>query len=146
MSYVIFKTNQCLDGEVLFKANKPYSILNEDADVYYVSYEDEEYTTRCCIYPKNYTEFTVHEGELPKTKKSGKANETLNDSKEDRKLFVHNLGLLLSQTREGIKSCELGDNEIVTVTYRSGYEMKVNVNMDSYMAIISDVTNHIKEG
>ena len=69
-----------------------------------------------------------------------------NDSKEDRKLFVHNLGLLLSQTREGIKSCELGDNEIVTVTYRSGYEMKVNVNMDSYMAIISDVTNHIKEG
>lgn len=36
---------------------------------------------------------------------------------EDRKLFVHNLGKLLSQTREGVISCELDDNEIVTITF-----------------------------
>lgn len=39
---------------------------------------------------------------------------------EDRKLFVHNLGELLSQTREGVISCELDDNEIVTITYKGG--------------------------
>ena len=143
MSYVIFKTNQCMDGEVLFEANKPYSILNEDTGVYHISCENKEHPMWCGTYPTDCTEFTVHEGELPKTKKSGKANETLNDSKEDRKLFVHNLGLLLSQTREGIKSCELDDDEIVTVNYRSGYKLKVNVNMDSYMAIVRDVIKYI---
>lgn len=62
---------------------------------------------------------------------------------EDRKLFVHNLGELLSQTREDIISAELARNEIVTVTYSNGGTKHINVEMDSYMAIIRDVTKHL---
>lgn len=62
---------------------------------------------------------------------------------EDRKLFVHNLGVLLSQTREGIISAELDDNEMVAVRYTHGHTEYVNVNMDSYMAIIRDVTRRL---
>ena len=58
---------------------------------------------------------------------------------KDRKLFVHNLGILLSQTREGIMSAELDDNELVTVSYNGGYKVIINVNHDSYLAIIRDV-------
>lgn len=62
---------------------------------------------------------------------------------EDRKLFVHNLGELLSQTREDVISCELDDNEIVTITYKGGGTHTVNVNMDSYTAIIRDVAKAV---
>ena len=62
---------------------------------------------------------------------------------EDRKLFVHNLGELLSQTREGVISCELDDNEIVTITFIGGGTRRVNVDMDSYTAIIRDVAKMI---
>lgn len=65
------------------------------------------------------------------------------DALTDRKLFVHNLGLLLRQTRDGIVSAELGDNEIVTITYYGGGTHLVNVHMDSYAAIIKDVAKHI---
>ena len=62
---------------------------------------------------------------------------------DDRKLFVHNLGLLLMQTREGVVSCELDDHELVTITYRGGGTHKVNVNMDSYAAIVQDVAKNV---
>ena len=62
---------------------------------------------------------------------------------KDRKRFVHNLGELLSQTREGIVGAELDDDEIVTVTYKCGHTVRINVNMDSYLAIIRDVTKHL---
>lgn len=62
---------------------------------------------------------------------------------EDRKLFVRNLGELLSQTREGILGASLDDNEIVTVLYKRGDPIRVNVNMDSYFAIIKDVVKAI---
>ena len=62
---------------------------------------------------------------------------------KDRKQFVHNLGELLSQTREGIVGAELDDDEIVTVTYKDGYKFQINVNMDSYLAIIRDVTKYL---
>jgi hypothetical protein len=69
------------------------------------------------------------------------------DNKEaqflDRKLFVYNLGELLKQTREGVVGAELDNKEIVTVTYRDGSTQEINVNMDSYMAIIRDVAKHI---
>lgn len=58
----------------------------------------------------------------------------------DRKQFVYNLGVLLSQTREGIVGCYLDDQEIVHIKYTDGYEELRNVHMDSYMAIIRDVT------
>lgn len=79
-----------------------------------------------------------------------KANEVLaaymndEDALKDRKLFVHNLGELLKQTRNGIISVELDDNEIVTITYKGGGTHTVNVNMNSYTAIIKDVVKHVE--
>ena len=61
----------------------------------------------------------------------------------DRKQFVHNLGELLSQTRERIVGAELDDDEIVTVTYTNGHTVAINVNMDSYLAIVRDVTKNL---
>lgn len=61
----------------------------------------------------------------------------------DRKQFVYNLGELLSQTRERIVGAELDDNEIVTVTYTNGHTVTINVNMDSYLAIVRDVTKNL---
>ena len=61
----------------------------------------------------------------------------------DREIFVHNLGWLLSQTRDGVVSCELIDaekpTEHVLVTYRGGGTRRICVHMDSYAAIIRDV-------
>lgn len=62
---------------------------------------------------------------------------------KDRKQFVHNLGELLSQTRERIVGAELDDNEIVTVTYTNGHTVNINVNMNSYLAIVRDVTKNL---
>ena len=61
------------------------------------------------------------------------------DALNDRKLFVHNLGALLAQTREDIVGAELDDHELVTVKYNCGHEVIINVNHDSYLAIIRDV-------
>ena len=78
-----------------------------------------------------------------------KANETAmmfasaEEDKADRKLFVKNLGWLLSQTRESVERCELDDNEIVTIYFRDGATNKVNVNMDSYLAIVKDVAKGV---
>lgn len=78
-----------------------------------------------------------------------KANEskhismTADEAREDRKLFVHNLGELLAQTREEIVGAELDDEEIVRVRYESGSEKCICVEMDSFMAIIRDVTKHL---
>lgn len=61
------------------------------------------------------------------------------DALNDRKLFVRNLGALLAQTREGIVGAELDDNELVAVKYNGGHKVIINVNHDSYLAIIRDV-------
>lgn len=61
----------------------------------------------------------------------------------DRCLFVENLGKLLAQTREGIEGCRLLEGEIVVVTFKCGYTIQVNVNCDSYAAIIKDVTRRL---
>lgn len=63
--------------------------------------------------------------------------------KADRKLFVHNLGELLRQTRAGVISCELDDEDIVTITYHGGGIRRVNVAMDSYTAIMRDVAKRV---
>ena len=61
----------------------------------------------------------------------------------DRELFVRNLGELLSQTRDGVVSCELVDaekpTEHVLVTYRGGGTRRIGTYIDSYAAIIRDV-------
>jgi hypothetical protein len=70
------------------------------------------------------------------------------DAIYDREIFVHNLGWLLSQTRDGVVSCELIDaekpTEHVVVTYRNGYTKKIGTYMDSYAAIVRDVANRFQ--
>ena len=70
------------------------------------------------------------------------------DAIRDREIFVHNLGELLSQTRDGVVSCELIDaekpTEHVVVTYRNGYTKKIGTHMDSYAAIIRDVASRFQ--
>lgn len=61
----------------------------------------------------------------------------------DRQLFVRNLGIFFRQTRDGVEKMELGDDEVVTITYRGGATHTVNVHMDSYTAIVWDVANNI---
>ena len=78
-----------------------------------------------------------------------RANETMamfmdeQDTIHDREIFVHNLGELLSQTRDGVVSCELIDaeqpTEHVLVTYKGGGTRRICVHMDSYAGIIRDV-------
>lgn len=59
-----------------------------------------------------------------------------------RRLFVCNLGWLLSQTRCGVVSCELygdQDREYVIALYDHGGKREIDVTADSYTAIIRDV-------
>ena len=66
----------------------------------------------------------------------------------DREIFVHNLGELLSQTRDGVVSCELIDaekpSEHVLVTYKGGGTCRINTHMDSYAAIVRDVARRFQ--
>ena len=83
-----------------------------------------------------------------------RANETMaafmdeQDAIFDREQFVRNLGDLLSQTRDGVVSCELIDagqpGEHVLVTYRGGYTKMIGTYMDSYAAIVRDVAKHFQ--
>lgn len=70
------------------------------------------------------------------------------DAIRDREQFVRNLGWLLSQTRDGVVSCELVDaekpTEHVVVTYRNGYTKKIGTYVDSYAAIIRDVASRFQ--
>lgn len=70
------------------------------------------------------------------------------DAIHDREIFVHNLGELLSQTRDGVVSCELvdaeRDTEHVLVTYKGGETRKINTYMDSYAAIVRDVAKRFQ--
>lgn len=63
-------------------------------------------------------------------------------AKKDKKIFIRNLGLLLSQSREGVLGAELIDEDTVLLTFKSGYSKRVNIRADSYIAIISDVVTH----
>ena len=83
-----------------------------------------------------------------------RANETAaaymtdEDMIRDREQFVRNLGNLLSQTRDGVVSCELIDaekpSEHVLVTYKGGYTRMIGTYMDSYAAIIRDVARRFQ--
>ena len=83
-----------------------------------------------------------------------RANETMaafmseKDAIYDREIFVHNLGDLLSQTRDEVVSCELIDaekpSEHVLVTYKGGGTRKIGTYMDSYAAIIRDVARRFQ--
>ena len=65
---------------------------------------------------------------------------------DDRRLFVRNLGWLLSQTRCGVVSCELygdQDREYVIARYDHGGKREINVTADSYLAIVRDVAKRV---
>lgn len=70
------------------------------------------------------------------------------DAIYDREIFVHNLGWLLSQTRDGVTGCVLvdaeKDTEHVLITYRGGGTRKIGTYMDSYAAIVRDVANRFQ--
>lgn len=73
-----------------------------------------------------------------------KAANEMNHTKEDKELFVENLGWLLSQTRTGVVSAALdSETDIVTVTFDNGYTKRINVACDSYIAIVRDVAKRI---
>lgn len=59
----------------------------------------------------------------------------------DRKLFVRNLGWLLSQTRQRIESCELSDDDIIIVKYQNGCSWQFEIGNDSYLDIIRYIVN-----
>ena len=66
------------------------------------------------------------------------------DAIADKTQFVENLGWLLSQTREGVVGCEYdSENVMVIIKYFGGRRRIVNVECDSYAAIIRDVTKRI---
>lgn len=66
------------------------------------------------------------------------------DALADREAFVHNLGVLLTQTREGVVKCELIDNgDTVVITFKGEAKRSVNVRLDSYAAIIRDVMRNV---
>ena len=65
---------------------------------------------------------------------------------DDRRLFVRNLGWLLSQTRCGVVSCELygdQDREYVIALYDHGGKREIDVTADSYLAIVRDVAKRV---
>ena len=65
---------------------------------------------------------------------------------DDRRLFVRNLGWLLSQTRCDVVSCELygdQDREYVIALYDHGGKREIDVTADSYLAIIRDVAKRV---
>lgn len=66
---------------------------------------------------------------------------------EDKQLFVNNLGWLLSQTRNQVKACEYyqleNGDEIVDIVFTNGYKKTVNINMNSYLAIVKDVAKAV---
>lgn len=61
----------------------------------------------------------------------------------DRKLFVRNLGWLLSQTRQRIESCALSDDGIIIVKYPNGRIWRFEIGDDSYLDIIRYIVNRI---
>ena len=66
------------------------------------------------------------------------------DALVDREAFVHNLGVLLTQTREDVVKCELIDRgDTVVITFKGGGTRTVNVHADSYAAIIRDVMKQV---
>lgn len=63
--------------------------------------------------------------------------------KDDKAVFVKNLGILLSQTKEGIKGCRLKDNDTVTMEYEDGRTVDINIALDSFSTIVKDVSMSI---
>lgn len=65
----------------------------------------------------------------------------------DRREFVHNVGVLASQTREGVKEIQLiveGGLEIARIYYKKdNFTRDVNITHDSFSAIVQDIFRNL---
>lgn len=60
----------------------------------------------------------------------------------DRRDFVHNVGVLASQTREEVKRIylkKMDNEELAVIEFKDGYTKEVNIYGDSYCAIVRDI-------
>ena len=64
----------------------------------------------------------------------------------DRRHFIDNVGRLAAQTRAGVVKIEHivnEDEELAKIVYKGGATRYVNINADSYTAIVRDIFKHI---
>lgn len=61
----------------------------------------------------------------------------------DRSTFAENIGWLLSQTRKKIRKIDLTEDNIAHIVYENGTEKRINVDGDSYTAMIYDIIVNI---
>lgn len=65
----------------------------------------------------------------------------------DRREFVHNVGVLASQTREGVKEIQLiveRGLEIARIYYKKdNFTRDVNITHDSFSAIVQDIFRNL---
>lgn len=61
----------------------------------------------------------------------------------DRQHFVINIGILLHQTRKNIKSIYLTKDDVAHVVYENDTEKTINVEGDSYQAMVLDIVSRI---
>lgn len=67
---------------------------------------------------------------------------------DDRAAFVRNCGRLAAQTREGVKAIEyipakIAGFEAAKIIYKKGEPKLININHDSYTAIVRDIFKFI---
>lgn len=64
----------------------------------------------------------------------------------DRRDFVHNVGVLAAQTREGVDHIEYiheDHQEFAKIVFKKGAEKFVNISHDSFTAIVRDIFKRI---
>lgn len=65
----------------------------------------------------------------------------------DRREFVHNVGVLASQTREGVREIQLiveGGLEIARIYYKKdNFTRDINITHDSFSAIVQDIFRNL---
>lgn len=71
-----------------------------------------------------------------------------NDDYSERRDFVHNVGVLASQTRACVEKItyfhqDQSDLEIATIHYKNGYTKEVNISCNSWTAIVRDIFKNI---
>ena len=70
-------------------------------------------------------------------------------ARENRELFIQNLGWLLSQTRAGVDHIEYDDGdesgyEAAIVQFTDGFRRRVSIEWDSFVEIIKDVIKNVR--
>lgn len=62
---------------------------------------------------------------------------------EEKRAFIVRLKLCLLEAKVNLADLKLLDDETVEVTYTNGCKRKINIAMDSRIAIVRDVAIHI---